>query len=150
MRVSSKLIPVLILVLFALCLAGSSEARSRCDEMRYRYLQAKKKINTYNFSYKSMHKDYKRHLASQRKRKQTIQKLQRQLVVLKKHYPNEPKMWQGKENHINRLIRGYKQNQKNLNLTRAELNKYKKIVQKNLAIYNKNYRAWQEYGCNRR
>ncbi|MBU2517072.1 MAG: hypothetical protein KKB57_05800 [Proteobacteria bacterium] len=149
MRVPIRAAFLCLLALTTLFFYETADARSRCDEMRYRYLQAQKQINTYTFSYKSLYADYIKHRASLNKLGQTISSLKKQLVILKRNYPNEPKMWQGKQNRIAWMEKGYRTNQKNLKLTVAELRKYQGIVTKNRAIYNQNYKAWLEYGCKR-
>ncbi|MCF8043606.1 MAG: hypothetical protein K9K36_10580 [Desulfarculaceae bacterium] len=143
---------VRVAVLFVLVSTGlffveAADARSRCNEMRYRYLQAEKKVKTYLFSYKKLREDYNRHAASLNKLGQKIIKMKKQLAILQRNYPNEPKMWQGKQSSIAWNERGFRNNQKNLRITRQELNKYAAIIRKNRALYKQNYKAWVEYGC---
>lgn len=149
MQKSVRAVFLFVLVVTGLFLVEAADARSRCDEMRYRYLQAKKEIELYIAGYKGLHEDYVKHRASLIKLGETISKLKEQLVILKRNYPDEPKMWKGKQDRIVWMEKGYRTNQKNLKLTLEEMNKYKDIVTKNRAIYNQNYRAWLEYGCNK-
>ncbi len=146
--------PVQMAILFVLpfivfCVSVNADARRRCDEMRYRYLKAKKQIKIYSAAYKSLYVDYKNHKASLGRLGNTIYKLEKQLKILKRNYPREPSMWRGKEKRIAWLKRGYKNNKKNLKLTIQELNKYRRIIEKNKAIYRQNYTAWIQYGCKR-
>lgn len=147
MQVCSRSVFIFILILSGLFCFQSADARSRCNEMRYRYLQAEKKVKTYLFSYKKLRSDYNQKAASLSKLGQNINTMKKKLAVLKKHYPNEPKMWQGLQKQIAWNERGYRNNLKNLGITRQELNKYAAIIKKNRALYKQNYMAWVEYGC---
>jgi len=147
MPISVRVAILFVLVSTGLFFVEAAYARSRCDEMRYRYLQAEKQVKTYLYAYKKLRQDYNKKAASLNRLGQNITNLKKQLVILKRNYPNEPKMWKGKQDRIAWLEKGYRTNQKNLSVTRQELNKYASIVNKNRAIYQQNYKAWVEYGC---
>lgn len=147
MPISVRVAVLFVLVSTGLFFVEAADARSRCDEMRYRYLQAEKQVKTYTYSYKKLRVDYNNKAASLNKLGQKIIQMKKKLAILKKNYPNEPKMWQGMQNSIAWNEKGYRANQKNLSITRQELNKYASIVKKNRAVYQQNYKAWVEYGC---